>query len=169
MTPALDHVGLSVGDLDAQLAWYGLALGWRTASRFEIAAIGLRGAFLVSDDGQAVELLERRGASGGLRSPDPQAALLTLGFGHICIRVDDTDAWHARLLAAGARQRQAPGAAPEAGVRFSFVADPEGNLIEILDRPGTVDGAGTDDGAVRRADRGTDAERVRSEVRARTG
>ena len=138
--PALDHVGLSVGDLDAQLAWYGRALGWRTASRFEIAAVGLRGGFLVSDDGQAVELLERRGATGGLRPPDPQTALLTLGYGHVCIRVDDTDAWHRRLLAAGARERQAPGAAPEDGVRFSFVADPEGNLIEVLDRPHTVGG-----------------------------
>jgi glyoxylase I family protein len=52
--------------------------------------------------------------------------------------VDDTDAWHARLVAAGATERQAPGHAPEPGVRFSFVADPEGNLIELLDRPHPV-------------------------------
>jgi lactoylglutathione lyase len=137
---ALDHVGLSVGDLDAQLAWYGSALGWRTASRFEIAPLGLRGAFVVSDDGQAVELLERRGSAGGLRPSDPQAALLTRGYGHVCIRVDDTDEWHSRLLAAGASERLSPGDAPEPGVRFSFVADPEGNLIELLDRPHPVGG-----------------------------
>jgi hypothetical protein len=32
----------------------------------------------------------------------------------------------------------APQDAPEPGVRVSFVADPEGNLIELLDRTGPV-------------------------------
>jgi hypothetical protein len=31
-----------------------------------------------------------------------------------------------------------PQAAPEPGVRMSFVSDPEGNLIELLDRAGPV-------------------------------
>lgn len=135
---SIDHVGLSVEDLDGQLAWYAAAFGWRIASPFAIPPLGLRGAFVVSDDGQAIELLERRGSASGLRAPDPQVALLTRGFGHVCVRVDDTDAWHARLLAAGAQERLAPGDAPEPGVRFSFVADPEGNLVELLDRVGGV-------------------------------
>ena len=132
---ALDHVGLSVADLDAALGWYARALGWRSASPFIVASLGLRGAFLVSEDGQAIELLERQGSGHGLRAQNPQEALLTRGYGHICLRVDDTTAWHTRLVAAGATERQAPGDAPEPGVRFSFVADPEGNLIELLDRP----------------------------------
>ena len=140
---ALDHVGLSVGDLDAALHWYADALGWRAAAPFTVAPIGLRGAFVVSEDGHAIELLERRGSGAGMRAQDPQQALLTRGFGHVCLRVDDTDAWHARLLAAGATERQAPGDAPEPGVRFSFVADPEGNLIELLDRPSPVGGPAT--------------------------
>lgn len=135
---ALDHVGLSVGDLDAALRWYADALGWRSAAPFIVEPLGLRGAFVVSADGHAIELLERRGSGAGLRADDPQRALLTRGYGHVCLRVDDTDAWHARLLAAGATERQAPGDAPEPGVRFSFVADPEGNLIELLDRPSPV-------------------------------
>ncbi len=135
---ALDHVGLSVGDLDAALRWYTQALGWQAASSFSVAPVGLRGAFVVSEDGHAIELLERQGSGTGLRAHDPQQALLTRGYGHICLRVDDTDAWHARLLAAGATERQPPGDAPEPGVRFSFVADPEGNLIELLDRPSPV-------------------------------
>ena len=138
---AVDHVGLSVADLDAALAWYAAALGWRAAASFAIDPLGLRGAFVVSPEGQAIELLERRGSAGGLRPADPQEALLTRGYGHVCLRVDDTDAWHARLLAAGAAERMAPGNAPEPGVRFSFVADPEGNLIELLDRPHPVGAA----------------------------
>lgn len=140
--PALDHVGLSVRDLDAQLAWYASALGWHVAAPFVVPPLGLRGAFVASDDGEAIELLERAGSGGGIRAVDPRSALLTQGFGHVCLRVDDTDAWHARLLAAGATERQAPGDAPEPGVRFSFVADPEGNLIELLDRPHPVGGSG---------------------------
>jgi catechol 2,3-dioxygenase-like lactoylglutathione lyase family enzyme len=138
LSVSLDHVGLSVGDLDAAVDWYVAALGWRVASPFAIPSVGLRGAFVVSGDGQAIELLERDGSGGGLQAPDPQTALRTRGYGHVCLRVDDTDAWHARLLAAGASERQPPGDAPEPGVRFSFIADPEGNLIELLDRPHPV-------------------------------
>lgn len=140
---ALDHAGLSVGDLDAALAWYAEAFGWTIASPFAIEALGIRGAFVVSPEGHAIELLERTGSSGGLRAPDPQAALLTRGYGHVCIRVADTDAMHASLLGLGASERLSPRPAPEPGVRFSFVADPEGNLIEILDRRSAVGRAGS--------------------------
>jgi catechol 2,3-dioxygenase-like lactoylglutathione lyase family enzyme len=39
-------------------------------------------------------------------------------------------------LARGARPVMPPCPAPEPGVRMAFVADPEGNLIELLHRPG---------------------------------
>jgi lactoylglutathione lyase len=133
----LDHVGLSVADLDAQAAWYAAAFGLREALPFEIAGLGLRGAFVVGD-GFAIELLEREGSQPGLRAPDQATALLTRGFGHIALRVSGVDDTHASLLAAGASERLAPQPAPEPGVRMSFVADPEGNLIELLDRPTPV-------------------------------
>ena len=38
------------------------------------------------------------------------------------------------LLAAGAASRLPPSPSPEPGVRIAFVADPEGNLVELLDR-----------------------------------
>lgn len=130
----LDHVGVSVADLDAQIAWYSRAFDLTQALPFEIAALGLRGVFLVGSGGLALELLERQGSMPGPRAPDQAAALLTQGFGHICLRVDDVDVLHRRLLAAGAGERMAPQAAPEPGVRMSFVSDPEGNLIELVDR-----------------------------------
>jgi len=34
----------------------------------------------------------------------------------------------------GARPVMAPRPSPEPGVRMAFVADPEGNLVELLDR-----------------------------------
>jgi catechol 2,3-dioxygenase-like lactoylglutathione lyase family enzyme len=134
----LDHVGLSVADLDAQVAWYCRALGLRESTPFTIPPLGLRGTFVIGDEGLAIELLERQGSQPGLQAPDTATALLTRGYGHICLRVDDVEGTHARLIAEGASERMAPQDAPEAGVRMSFVADPEGNLIELLNRRGPV-------------------------------
>jgi lactoylglutathione lyase len=133
-----DHVGLSVADLDAQAAWYSRAFGLRESTPFAIPPLDLRGTFLIGEHGLAIELLERAGSVPGIQAANQAEALLTRGYGHICIRVDDVDALHGRLLSAGAVERMPPQAAPEPGVRMSFVSDPEGNLIELVDREGPV-------------------------------
>ncbi|CAN5342921.1 VOC family protein [soil metagenome] len=133
-----DHVGLSVADLDAQASWYAAAFGLEQSTPFAIESLELRGTFLVAPGGLAIELLERRGSRPGIQARDQAEALLTRGYGHLCLRVDDVDALHARLLDHGATERMPPGPAPEPGVRMSFVGDPEGNLIELLDRGGPV-------------------------------
>ena len=133
-----DHVGLSVADLDAQVRWYAEGFDLREANAFDIPPLGIRGTFLVGEGGTAIELLEREGSRPGLQAPDQATALLTRGYGHICLRVEDVDATHARLLALGAESRMSPQAAPEPGVRMCFVSDPEGNLIELIDRTGPV-------------------------------
>lgn len=133
---AFDHAGLSVGDLDAMAAWYAQALGLRRTNKGGLPAIGLEVEFVVSPEGWAIELLHIDGSGGGLRAPDPNTALKTQGYGHIALRVADVDASFAQLIAAGASERMAPRQSPEPGVRMAFVADPEGNLIELLDRPG---------------------------------
>ena len=50
--------------------------------------------------------------------------------------VADLDGAYDRAVARGARPVMPPCPAPEPGVRMAFVADPEGNLIELLHRPG---------------------------------
>lgn len=134
----LDHVGLSVADLDAQASWYSNALGLEQNTSFEVESLQLRGMFLTSPSGIAIELLQRSGSRSGLQASSPAEALLTQGYGHICLRVEGVDSLHAQLVAAGATERMAPQQSPEPGVRMSFVADPEGNLIELLDRKGPV-------------------------------
>lgn len=135
----VDHVGLSVADLDAQTEWYRRAFGFDTAQPFEIAAVGLRGVFLLGPDDVALELLEKHGSERVAPLPaDPPSALQTRGYAHICFRVDDTADSYDRLITAGATSIAAPFPAPEAGVHAAFVADPEGNLIELLDRPHPV-------------------------------
>ncbi|WP_062378313.1 VOC family protein [Demequina pelophila] len=135
----LDHVGLSVADLDAQARWYAGALDLEESTPFALEPLGLRGVFLVDrEHGWAIELLHRTGSRPGLQAADPPEAILTQGYGHICLRVEDVDATYDRLIAAGATDRMAPRPAPEPGVRMAFVADPEGHLIELLDRGGPV-------------------------------
>ena len=134
----LDHVGLSVANLEAQADWYCRALGLRQTMPFSIPPIGLRGVFVTNDDGIIIELLERQGSSPGLQAPDPATALLTRGFGHIAIRVPDIHATYQALIAAGGESRMEPQPSPEDGVNMAFVADPEGNLVEIIDRSGPV-------------------------------
>jgi len=142
MTPApvapaatFDHVGISVADLGEATDWYCAALGLAREFEFEVPHVGLRGAMLLSPSGYRVELLERGGsARHGTPPRSPDEAALRRGFGHMCLDVPDVDATHAALLAAGAADRMTPRASPEPGVRMAFVADPEGNLIELIDR-----------------------------------
>jgi len=133
---ALDHIGLSVGDLDGQAAWYTAALGLRALPPLVSEAAGIRTQYLVAPDGQwAIELLERAGSRPGLQAASPSEAILTRGYGHLCVRVDDVDAAWARLLGVGARAVTDPGPSPMSGLPIAYVADPEGNLIELIERP----------------------------------
>jgi lactoylglutathione lyase len=131
----LDHVGLNVADLAKAEAWYSTAFGLEREFATRIGAVNLEIIMLRSEDGgYRLELLSRPGSVPGLRAADPAEAALTEGFGHIAFDVAGVDAAHDRLVGLGAREVMAPQPSPEPGVRMSFLADPEGNLIELLER-----------------------------------
>jgi catechol 2,3-dioxygenase-like lactoylglutathione lyase family enzyme len=133
----LDHVGLSVADLDAQAAWYSRALGLEQLEPGGIPAVGLSVVFLVEPVHKwAIELLHRPGAKPTRRAAPAPRRVLAAGSAEEGTAVVDGDAHYARLVAAGAMSIMEPGASPVSGVRMAFVADPEGNFIELLDRPG---------------------------------
>ncbi|WP_036506302.1 VOC family protein [Nocardioides sp. URHA0020] len=130
----LDHVGLTVADLDAMSAWYCQHLDLAIEFEFTLDHVDLRGAMLRSPVGWRLELLSRSGNEPGLRAADPVEAALTRGYGHVALDVPDVDAAYDALLAADAGDRMSPRPSPEPGVRMAYVADPEGNLLELLDR-----------------------------------
>ena len=134
----LDHVGLAVADLDAMTAWYctslDLAIEFEFALEADVVGADLRGAMLRSTDGWRLELLWRAGSTAGLQAANPVEAALTRGFGHLALDVPDVDAAYDALVAAGATDRMSPRPSPEPGVRMAYVGDPEGNLVELLDR-----------------------------------
>jgi lactoylglutathione lyase len=130
----LDHVGLNVADLDAMTAWYCDAFDLKVELEFALDGVDFSGVMLRSPEGWRLELLSRPGSVAGLQATNPVEAALTRGFGHFAVDVPDVDAAYDALLAAGASDRMSPRPSPEPGVRMAYVADPEGNLVELLDR-----------------------------------
>jgi lactoylglutathione lyase len=86
--------------------------------------------------GYRVELLHRpgTGTAGAGKPAHPAEAARRAGYGHVAFAVADLDAAYDHAVARGARPVMPPCPAPEPGVRMAFVADPEGNLVELLDR-----------------------------------
>ena len=137
-TRRLDHVGLNVADLDAAERWYVEAFGYVRELSVRLDTLELDIVMLLHPErGDRLELLHRPGSRPGPRAADPPEAVLTQGFGHLAFDVRDLDGDFERLLALGARSVMTPRPSPEDGVRMAFVADLEGNLVELLDRSGS--------------------------------
>ncbi len=134
MSVQFDHVGLSVRDLDAAVAFFAAAFGYAAEFPFRLEAIDTRGVMLVHPSGHRLELFERPGAGAGLQGLAPLDALGTHGYGHFALTANDIDAPFEQAVDAGARAVLAPGPSPEPGVRFAFLSDLEGNLIELVER-----------------------------------
>jgi diaminopimelate decarboxylase len=142
----LDHVSVTVGDLDRSLKFYRDLLGIPLIERGEAAGgsvaeiTGFPGARVFWADlalpgRQTLELLEYvepRGSPRDGGTNDPGAA-------HVSIAVDDAQAFHERLVNAGVIVRSDPVLIEDdgdwSGVRCFYAVDPDGFTVEILERP----------------------------------
>jgi len=132
----LDHVGLAVADLAAEAEWFCEVFGLVRELALRIEALDLSIEMLIHPEhGYRLELLHRPGPAAGGKPGTPAEAALRGGYGHVAFDVADLDAAYEQAVARGARPVMAPGPSPEAGVRMAFMADPEGNLVELLHRP----------------------------------
>ena len=64
----------------------------------------------------------------------PLRSVAKPGLSHICFEVDDCFAEYYRLSAGGMNFHAAPFAMPAGGV-FTYGRDPDGNVVELLQRP----------------------------------
>jgi catechol 2,3-dioxygenase-like lactoylglutathione lyase family enzyme len=128
------HISLSVADLDAQEAWYRAAFGLtRTEERLDLPEAGVRTAVLSDGAGLRVEFTERAGSTP-VRNADPYAATATQTFTHLALQVPNLDAAFSRLTTEhDAPAVTEPGPGASAGMRYAYVHDPEGNLIELIE------------------------------------
>lgn len=142
----LDHVSVTCADLERSLAFYHGVLGIPVRARGELAGreidavLGVEnvdGAFadLELGEGRTLELLQYRTPHGAPLEIEVHRP----GAGHLALRVDDVDALARRLEHAGF----APGRAvtldePRSswhGARILYVQDPDGAVVELIQRP----------------------------------
>ena len=126
------HVGISVADLEASIAWYEEYLGFSLENVVPVPEDDGRVAMLVSEGGFRVELFELPGAAP---LPDdrrrPATDLRTHGVKHVAYEVVGIEAWQERLLHLGAdivwdlRVHE--------DVRVLFLRDNTGNLVELVE------------------------------------
>jgi len=131
-TPALDHVGIAVANLEQALAFYRDALGLTVEAPEEVTSQRVRAHF-VPAGGSALELLE------ATNEDSPIARYLERrgpGLHHITLRVDDIAATLERLKARGVRlidEHPRPGAHGSL-VAFVHPASAHGVLVELKQR-----------------------------------
>lgn len=127
MPPArAHHVGLPVSDLDRSVAWYGDALGLTLETGTGVPG---RVAVMGAPAGGRLELIAVEVEPSHWDEP---IAALRAGVPHTAWTVGDIDAAHARAVKAGGRSVWTPCDTRKPGLRIAFVADPDGNLVELL-------------------------------------
>jgi catechol 2,3-dioxygenase-like lactoylglutathione lyase family enzyme len=146
----IDHVGITVSDLDRALGFYRELLGLRVMADAIVAepevadllgldSVELRIVDLDSGDGRVVELiqyLQPKGTRIGYASADPATA-------HVAFTVDDLDAVRERLSQAGATiVSRRPITISDPGGSFDgaiclYVRDPDGAILELVQRGAT--------------------------------
>ncbi|MFM2288757.1 MAG: hypothetical protein RL684_1900 [Pseudomonadota bacterium] len=129
-----DHAGLSVADLERSHLFYAQVLGFdRVEHDFTLPEHEIRGRVLLNAGGVRIELFERRG-SRHVRRGHPTEGALVQGWFQFALATHDIHASFARVVAAGARSLMAPRIAPDGCSWVAFIGDPDGNLVELLQR-----------------------------------
>ncbi|KUN65902.1 hypothetical protein AQJ54_19575 [Streptomyces griseorubiginosus] len=137
------EVGVVVRDLASMERFYCEVIGCRPERRSRVpesvggpAGLGgeLEVVWLGVPSGGRVKLIRPRSAP--VEVPAAAWSAGRPGLSYLTFHVDDTDPVVARLTAAGARPLSDPVVVPAHGRRISFWADPEGNVVELVDRRG---------------------------------
>ncbi|MFJ1970008.1 VOC family protein [Streptomyces sp. NPDC087903] len=139
------EVGLVVRDLDMMERFYREVLGCAAVHRSRVPAsigvpAGLGGELLVVwlqvPSGGRVKLI--RPQSPPVPAPSAVSPTGRRGLSYLTFRLDDLDPLVTALVAGGARPLSDPVVVWARGRRISFWADPEGNVLELVDERGGV-------------------------------
>jgi lactoylglutathione lyase len=126
--PSVQHfmMGISVADIDKETKWYGDMLGFKVAKD-----LGGKLHFLENGN-ERIELVQTAGSKPSDPKPIPPAAG-PQGYVQLTMEVPDLDAARAALAAKGAAPSAITPIAP-LGIRVFFIRDPEGNIVELVQR-----------------------------------
>jgi catechol 2,3-dioxygenase-like lactoylglutathione lyase family enzyme len=138
----MSHVGLSVADIDRSIAFYRDMFGMEQACEVfpfggpQFASVlGLSCASgrmcMITGGDVALELFEFAQPEPGKQ--DPNHPVADHGSSHFGFEVDDIEAVHPRLAAAGVAFH-APVTTFAGGMKATYGRDPDGNVFEIMER-----------------------------------
>ncbi len=139
MIKGVNHIGLSVVDLDRSVAFYRDSFGMEVlgldsfeGSSYEriLALSGVVGKTAMLRRGNMqLELFEFQRPTP--QHSDPNRPVNDHGITHFCIEVEDVDAVYARLSASGTRFH-CPPLDFDGIARATYGRDPDGNVFELL-------------------------------------
>jgi catechol 2,3-dioxygenase-like lactoylglutathione lyase family enzyme len=138
----LTHIGLCVRDIDRSTGFYCNALGFTEIGRMTVdddaseRLLDVPGLVLelvyLQRDGFRLELLEYA-APGTVDGAIPRP-MNTVGFTHLSFRVDDPDLLVAAIVAHGGCRLDDRSVSFAGGNRGLMLTDPDGNLLELIER-----------------------------------
>lgn len=118
-----NHVGMMVPDMDVAIAWYALMFDARVLDRWSNPEAGMEWTHLALGD-LVIELV---------RMPElVMQTTRTYSLHHFALTVPDCDAFVAELAAKGADVIRPPSDFDRHAIRWAFVKDLLGNVIEII-------------------------------------
>ncbi len=123
------HSMIRVLEEARSVAFYDTAFGLKVADRLDFDSFTL--IYLSNaESGFELELTVNKGRTDPYNLGD--------GYGHLAVSVDDVEAEHARLTAAGLAPRKLVDFrnGDVSVAKFFFIADPDGYQIEVLQRAG---------------------------------
>ena len=124
-----DHVAFRVADLDSAIEFYTGALGLRLLNR-EIDRKNKEAFAFLDLDGCRIELLMLLDESGDAVPYEPPSPAEPF-CPHFAVSVDDLDAKLDEIVRNGAKHIKGPMEIP-GKVTWAYVADPDGNVIELI-------------------------------------
>ena len=145
--PAINHIGISVLDLDETLRWYQEVLGFTLltppvemdadsphlgpALREMLGPRVKRFKMAHLNTGNSVGLQVFQFLDPPAEQPDDASAFWKTGFFHICITHPDIEEMAARIAEHGGRRSRVWREIPGKPYGAAYCADPWGNVIEI--------------------------------------
>ena len=120
------HIAIYTRDLPRLEAFYTQVLGFPVVRRWEAAGI-----VFVDAGGLWLELTRQEAPDDGTR---PRALEQGVGINHFALQVDDVDREYQRLVDQGVQVLATP--ANYENVRVAFLADPDGNVLELIEDAG---------------------------------